>query len=120
MRGLGLPVRFLLTAGQRNDITQAHGLIAGLSADWVMGDTAYDADHFRRDIAAIGAEAVIPSHPSRASKYPLDKALYKERHLVECCFSKLKQFRRVATRYEKTTNAFMAMITVAAIALWLR
>ena len=42
MRGLGLPVRFLLTAGQRNDITQAHGLIAGLSADWVMGDTAYD------------------------------------------------------------------------------
>jgi transposase len=120
VRGLGLPVRFILTAGQRNDITQALGLICGLPADFVMGDTAYDADHFRQDIAAIGAQAVIPSNPSRARKPGLDKALYKERHLIECCFNKLKQFRRIATRYEKTASAFLAMITVAAIALWLR
>ena len=51
-----------------------------------------------------GAVAVIPNNPSRAAKLPLDKGLYKERHLVECCFSKLKQFRRVATRYEKTAR----------------
>jgi transposase len=119
VRGLGLPVRFILTAGQRNDITQASGLICGLPADFVMGDTAYDGDHFRQDIAAIGAQAVIPSNPSRARKPRLDKALYKERHLIECCFNKLKQFRRIATRYEKTASAFLAMITVAAIALWL-
>ena len=104
--GLGLPVRFILTAGQRNDITQASGLICGLPADFVMGDTAYDADHFRQDIAAIDAQAVMPSNPSRARKPELDKALYKERHLIECCFNKLKQFRRIATRYEKTASRF--------------
>ena len=63
-----------------------------------MADTAYDADHLRQAIAAKGALAVIPNNPSRALKYPLDKHLYAQRHLVECCFSKLKQFRRVATR----------------------
>ncbi len=67
-----------------------------------MADTAYDADHLRQAIAAKGALAVIPNNPSRALKYPLDKHLYAQRHLVECCFSKLKQFRRVATRFEKT------------------
>ena len=120
VRGLGLPVRCRLTAGQRNDITQAKSLIDGLSAEWVLGDTAFDADHFRADIAAMHAQAVIPSHPSRARKLPLDKHIYKERHLVECCFSKLKHFRRVATRYEKTARNFLAIITVAAITLWLR
>jgi len=120
VRGLGLPVRCLLTAGQRHDITQARALIDGLPAEWVLGDTAFDADHFRADIKAMNARAVIPSHPSRAQKLPLDKHIYKERHLVECCFNKLKHFRRVATRYEKTARNFLAIITVAAIALWLR
>jgi transposase len=120
VRGLGLPVRFILTAGQRNDITQAKALIDGLPAEWVLGDTAFDADHFRNDIKAINALAVIPSHPSRAKKLPFDKHIYKERHLVECCFNKLKHFRRIATRYEKTARNFLAIIAVAAIALWLR
>ena len=120
MRGLGLPVRFILTAGQRNDITLAKALIDRLPAQWVLGDTALDADHFRADIAAINAQAVIPSNPSRAQKLPLDEHLYKERHLVECCFSKLEHFHRIATRYEKTARNFLAIITVAAIALWLR
>jgi transposase len=104
VRGLGLPVRCLLTAGQRHDITQAKALIDGLPAQWVLGDTAFDADHFRADIEAINAQAVIPSNPSRALKLPLDKHIYKERHLVECCFNKLKHFRRIATRYEKTSR----------------
>jgi transposase len=120
VRGLGLPVRCLLTAGQRNDITQAKALIDGLPAQWVLGDTAFDADHFRNDIKAANAQAVIPSHPSRALKLPFDKDLYKERHLVECCINKLKHFRRIATRYEKTARNFLAMITLAAIVLWLR
>ena len=66
-----------------------------------MADTAYDADHLRQAIAAKGALAVIPDKPSRALKYPLDKHLYAQRHLVECCLSKLKQFRRVATRCKR-------------------
>jgi len=64
-----------------------------------MADTAYDAGHLRQAIVVMGALAVIPNNPSRALKYPLDKHLYAQRHLVECCFSKLKQFRRVATRF---------------------
>lgn len=78
-------------------------LIEGLSAEVVMADTACDADHLRQAIAAKGALAVIPNNPSRALKYPLDKHLCAQRHLVECCFSKLKQFRRVATRFEKNS-----------------
>ena len=100
VRGLGCPVRFTLTAGQKGDAPQAAALIEGLPAEVFMADTAYDADHLRQAIAAKGALAVIPNNPSRALKHPLDKHLYAQRHLVECCFSKLKQFRRVATRFE--------------------
>ena len=78
------------------------------------------ADHLRQAIAAKGALAVIPNNPSRALKYPLDKHLYAQRHLVECCFSKLTQFRRVATRFEKTARNYRAVVTLAAIVLWMR
>jgi transposase len=120
VRGLGCPVRFTLTAGQKGDAPQAAALIEGLPADVVMADTAYDADHLRQAIDAKGALAVIPNNPSRALKYPLDKHLYAQRHLVECCFSKLKQFRRVATRFEKIARNYRAVVTLAAIILWLR
>lgn len=120
VRGLGCPVRFILTAGQQGDAPQAGPLIEGLPADIVMADTAYDADHFRQAIADKGALAVIPNNPSRAKKHKLDKHLYAQRHLIECCFSKLKQFRRVATRFEKTARNYLAIVTLAAIVLWLR
>jgi transposase len=120
VRGLGCPVRFTLTAGQRGDAPQAGPLIEGLPAQVVMADTAYDADHLRQAIADKGAIAVIPNNPSRAIKHPLDKHLYAQRHLVEGCFSRLKQFRRVATRFEKTAANYLAVVTIAAIVLWLR
>lgn len=120
MRGLGCPVRITLTAGQRGDCPQAYGLIKDLPAEVVMADAAYDADPLRQAIAEKGAVAVIPNNPSRARKYPLDKHLYAQRHLIECCFSKLKQFRRVATRYEKTARNYLAIVTLAATILWLR
>jgi transposase len=113
-------VRFTLTAGQKGDAPQAGPLIEGLSAQVVMADTAHDADHFRQAIADKGATAVIPNNPSRARKHRLDKHFYAQRYLVECCFSKLKQFRRVATRFEKTARNYLAVITLAAIVLWLR
>ena len=97
VRGLGCPVRITLTAGQKGDAPQAAALIEGLAAEVVMADAAHDADDLRQAIAAKGALAVIPNNPSRAIKYPLDKHLYAQRHLIECCFSKLKQFRRVAS-----------------------
>jgi transposase len=120
VRGLGCPVRFALTAGQKGDAPQADALIEDLPAQVVMADAAYDSDRIRKAIADKGAVAVIPNNPSRARKYPLDKHLYAERHLVECCFSKLKHFRRVATRFEKTARNYQAVVTLAAIVLWLR
>lgn len=120
VRGLGCPVRFTLTAGQKGDAPQANGLIEDLPADIIMADTAYDSDRLREAIADKGALAVIPNNPSRARKHPLDKHLYAQRHLIECCFSKLKQFRRVATRYEKTAKNYLAIIAIAATILWIR
>jgi len=120
VRGLGCPVRFILTAGQRGDAPQAEPLIEALPAEVVMADAAYDSDRLRQKIAEKGAVAVIPNNPSRATKYPVDKHLYAQRHLVECCFSRLKQFRRVATRFEKTARNYLAVVTLAAIILWLR
>jgi transposase len=87
VRGLGLPVRLALTGGQRGDCPQAYALIDGLPAEVVLADAAYDADPLRKAIAAKGAVAVIPNNPSRARKYPLDRHLYAQRHLIECCFS---------------------------------
>lgn len=120
VRGLGCPVRFILTAGQKGDAPQAEGLIDDLPADVVMADAAYDSDHIREKIAEKGAVAVIPNNPSRTRKYPIDKHLYAQRHLIECCFSKLKQFRRVATRFEKTARNYLAIVTIAATILWIR
>ena len=120
VRGLGAPVRLILTAGQRGDCPQAHALIEGLPAEVVIADTAYDADPLREAIDEKDAIAVIPSNPSRSRKHPLDKHLYAQRHLIECCFSKLKQFRRVATRYEKTARHYLSVVTLAATVLWLR
>ncbi len=120
VRGLGCPVRFILTAGQKGDAPQAEPLIKGLPADVVMADTAYDSDALRQAIAEKGALAVIPNNPSRAIKHKLDRHLYAQRHLIECCFSKLKQFRRVATRFEKTARNYLAVVTIAATVLWLR
>ena len=120
VRGLGCPVRFHLTAGQRGDAPQALTLIEDLPADVVMADAAYDSNQIRKAVAEKGALAVIPNNPSRAQKHPLDKHLYAQRHLVECCFSRLKQFRRVATRFEKTARNYLAVVTIAAIILWLR
>ena len=120
VRGLGCPVRFTLTAGQKGDAPQAAALIEGLPAEVVMADTAYDADPLRQAIAAKGAIAVIPNNPSRALKYPLDGHLYAQRHLVECCFSKLQAIPRYCNRFEKTARNYRAVVTLAAIILWMR
>lgn len=114
-------MRFTLTAGRKGNAPQAAALFEGLLAEVVMGDTAYDADHLRQAIAAKGALAVIPNNPSRALKCPLDKHLYAQLHLVVSSnAASLKQFRRIATRFEKTVRNHRAVVTLAAIVLWLR
>jgi putative transposase len=118
--GLGNPIRLIGTPGQRNDIAFAHDLIDGLTADVTIADKGYDADHLVDKVTQTGAEAVIPSKRNRRVQRPYDIDLYKERNIIERFFNKLKQFRRVATRYDKLLVNFMGFVKLAAIAIWLR
>ena len=113
-------MRFIVTGGQVGDVTQAEGLIANLAGEHVIADTAYDADRFRARLDDAGMTAVIPSNRSRAQAIPYDAELYKERHLVECFINKIKHFRRIATRYEKTATAYMAMLCLVGTVNWLQ
>ena len=117
---LGQLIRVIVTPGQAHDATQAEALLDGQQADQVIADRAYDADRIRDAIEAIGAQAVIPPHPSRARVIAYDRHLYHERHLIECFISKLKHFRRIATRYDKTTTSFTAFILLVATIIGLR
>ena len=117
---LGNPLRFILTPGQAHESKQAECLIAGFEFDKLLADKGYDSDHFRAVIAAAGAEAVVPPLGSRKAAIPYDKTLYKERNLVERFFNKIKHFRRIATRYEKTALSFAAMLSLVGAVIWLR
>jgi putative transposase len=113
-------VRLLVGPGQASDIGQAAALIEGFRPGHVLADRGYDADHFRQAIRRVRAEPVIPFTKSRAAVSRHDKHLYKERNRVERFFNKLKQFRRVATRYDKLLANFIGFVTIAAIAILLR
>ena len=117
---LGNPVRLIGSPGQRNDIAFAHALIEGFVADATLADKGYDADHLCERIAASDGEIVIPPKRNRTVKRPYDAELYKERNIIERFFNKLKQFRRVATRYDKLLVNFMGFVKLAAIAIWLK
>ncbi len=85
-----------------------------------MADAAYDADHLRTYIADdLGATAQIKQNSARTAKQPIDWALYKERHLVECFFNRIKRFRRIALRCEKTISSFRAFVSLACAMVWL-
>ena len=118
--GLGRPLRFMLTAGQRHDNLTAKALLAGFQAKAVLADRAYDNNDLRQAITDMGAEIDIPSTRSRKHPIPYDQATYKLRNRVERCFNKLKHFRRFATRYDRRADHFLAFIHLAAIMLWLR
>jgi transposase len=113
VNGLGLPVNLLLTAGQEADINQAENLIQDIPCEAVIGDKGYDSKKFADSIESKGSDVVIPSLSNRKEQREYDKDLYKERNLVERFWSKIKQFRRVATRYEKTARNFLAFVHVA-------
>jgi transposase len=101
-------------------VLRAAELLEHLAPGWVIADTAYDAEHFHAAIELAGARAVIKPRPNRAKQRPFDALLYKQRNAIERFFSKLKHFRRVATRYDKLLANFMGFVTLAAIAITLR
>jgi putative transposase len=117
---LGLPVRLIASPGQRNDIAYAHELIDGFQAQCTIADKGYDANHLIDKIGEMQAAVVIPPKRNRKDQRPYDASLYKERNIIERFFSKLKQFRRVATRYDKLLANFMGFVKLAAIAIWLK
>jgi len=117
---LGNPLGFLLTGGQAHDLAGADHLLPTMDADILIADKAFDADErVIEPLAAAGKAAVIPSKANRKLQRDYDRDLYKARHLIENFFAKIKQFRAIATRYDKTARNFLAGIHLAAATVWL-
>ena len=117
---LGNPLGFYLTGGEAHDLVGADHLLPGLQADTLIADKAFDADErVIEPLAAAGKTAVIPSKANRREPRDYDRHLYKARHLIENFFAKLKQFRGIATRYDKTARNFLGAVHLAAAAIWL-
>jgi transposase len=117
---LGNPTGFLLTPGQACDLEGAAALLPVLEAPIIIADKGYDADaRVLQPLAQAGKTAVIPPKANRKTQRSYDKDLYQARHLIENFFCKLKQFRAIATRYDKTARNFLAAVYCAAVTVWL-
>ncbi len=110
----------MLLPGQRHDSIGVDLLLDGIAVSALIADKAFDNNAIRNTLADRGALAVIPSKADRKTTIPHDVEMYRWRHLVENYFAKLKAFRRIATRYDKTDTSFEAMIHIAATAIALR
>ena len=117
----GLPVRLALTAGEAHDNRLAGRLLSRLkSGTMLLTDRGYDADWIRALVRRRGAWANIPAKINRTEALCFSPYLYRARNLVERFFNKLKHFRRIATRYDKTARNFLAAVLLAAARLWIR
>ena len=117
---LGFPLRFILTGGERHDITQAESLLAPFHFDAVIADKGYDSGSLRALLEAKQVEVVIPSRRDRKQQRDYDRLRYKERNNVERFINKIKWYRRIFTRYEKLARCFMAFLHFAATLIWLK
>ena len=117
---LGNLVRFKFLPGQRSEIAGVADLIDGLTFDALMADRAFDADQLRQNLHDRGATAVIPAKRNRKINIPHDEEAYKWRHLIENYFCKIKEFRGVNTRYDKTDSSYRATWNIAAAIIALR
>src|SRR3954451_10997094 len=117
---LGNPVGFHLTGGQEHDLAGADAFLPELEGETLIADKAFDAhERVLEPLAEAGKTAVIPPRKTRKTPRAFDKELYKARHLIENFSAKLKQFRAMATRYDKTARCFLAGIHLAATLIWL-
>ncbi len=117
---LGNAVRLLATAGQAGDCPHALALLKGLKTGQVIADTSYDSDENRAYCAEKGIAVVIPNRPNRTEPAVFDEEQYEDRNKIERFFNRMKQHRRLATRYEKTVISFLAFWHIAAALAWLR
>ena len=117
---LGNPTGFSLSPGQAHDLEGADALLPGLAAEALIADKAFDAEErVLKPLEQAGRSAVIPPKANRKEARPYDKELYKARHLIENFFAKLKQFRAIATRYDKRAVCFLGALHLAAAVIWL-
>jgi transposase len=117
----GRPVQLKLTAGRASDIASAKDLIGHLKPGaMLLSDKGYDANDLRAAVTETGAWANIPPRSNRKDPICFSKYLYKARNLVERFFNKIKQFRRIATRFDKTAENFLTAVKLASIRIWLR
>jgi transposase len=116
---LGQLARWRLTPGQAHDLTQATQLLEGVTTQAVVADKAFDADALIQVITDSGAHAVIPPKANRRQQRCFDQHQYKHRNLIERFFCRIKQFRRIATRYDKLAQRFSAFIALVAAFVWL-
>jgi transposase len=113
--GQGRPIRLLLSEGQMSDHTGAALLLDALPRpSTLIGDRGYDSNAFRTRLAELGIDACIPPLKHRFVQYPYDKALYQQRHRIENMFAKLKDWRRIHTRYDRCAHTFLSAICLAA------
>jgi transposase len=116
---LGNPLRIILSAGQVADIEQASALIKDQPVDFVVADKGYDSDAFVNAITGQGSQAVIPPRSNRLTQRSFDRHIYKSRNLIERFFARIKQFRRIATRYDKLAQSFLSFVHLACAIAWL-
>ncbi len=117
---LGNPVGFHLTGGEAHDLVGADKLLPDMRANMLLADKAFDADErVIKPLTAAGKTAVIPSKSNRKQPRAFDRDMYAACHLIENFFAKLKQFRGIATRYDKTARNFLAAVQLAASVIWL-
>lgn len=116
---LGNPLRVILSAGQITDIERAEALIQDQPAEFVVADKGYDSDAFVATITAQGGQPVIPPRSNRNNPRSFDRHIYKSRNLIERFFSRIKQFRRIATRYDKLATSFLSFVHLACAFVWL-
>ncbi|MEE8058148.1 MAG: IS5 family transposase [Pseudomonadales bacterium] len=115
---LGNPVSLIITAGQESEYGQATALIEDFAAEYVLADKGYDPDAFIKVITCSGATPVVSPRCNRTELRDYGKVLYRERNWVERLFQKLKQYRRVATRYERLARNYQAMLWLVASIIW--
>jgi transposase len=117
----GLPLQIELSPGQAHDAPMAELLLQGLpKGASLLADRGYDADWIREMIEDQDCTPVIPPKSNRIDEIPFSRRKYKKRNLVERCINKLKQFRHIATRYDRKASAYLAFAKLAAVRLWLR
>ena len=117
----GRPLRFSMTAGQVSDYTGAAALLGSLpNAEWLLADRGYDADWFREALKDKGIKPCIPGRKSRGKPIKHDKRRYKRRNRIEIMFGRLKDWRRIATRYDRCPAVFLSAVALAAtVMFWL-